>query len=41
MAVWRGGTWVGTLDHHAVAAAPAAAFLQTLKESLEDPGLAL
>jgi pyruvate dehydrogenase E2 component (dihydrolipoamide acetyltransferase) len=31
----------GTFDHRAVDGAPAAAFLQTLKESLEDPGLAL
>jgi pyruvate dehydrogenase E2 component (dihydrolipoamide acetyltransferase) len=30
-----------TFDHRAVDGAPAAAFLQTLKESLEDPGLAL
>jgi pyruvate dehydrogenase E2 component (dihydrolipoamide acetyltransferase) len=30
-----------TVDHRAVDGAPAAAFLQTLKESLEDPGLAL
>ena len=34
-------TLTGTFDHHAVDGAPAAAFLQTLKESLEDPGLAL
>jgi pyruvate dehydrogenase E2 component (dihydrolipoamide acetyltransferase) len=32
---------VGAIDHRAVDGAPAAAFLQTLKESLEDPGLAL
>jgi pyruvate dehydrogenase E2 component (dihydrolipoamide acetyltransferase) len=30
-----------TFDHRAVDGAPGAAFLQTLKESLEDPGLAL
>jgi pyruvate dehydrogenase E2 component (dihydrolipoamide acetyltransferase) len=30
-----------TFDHRAVDGAPAAAFLQTLKESLEDPALAL
>jgi pyruvate dehydrogenase E2 component (dihydrolipoamide acetyltransferase) len=30
-----------TFDHRAVDGAPAAAFLQTLRESLEDPGLAL
>jgi pyruvate dehydrogenase E2 component (dihydrolipoamide acetyltransferase) len=30
-----------TFDHRAVDGAPAAAFLQTLNESLEDPGLAL
>ena len=30
-----------TFDHRAVDGAPAAAFLQSLKESLEDPGLAL
>jgi pyruvate dehydrogenase E2 component (dihydrolipoamide acetyltransferase) len=30
-----------TFDHRAVDGAPAAAFLQTLTESLEDPGLAL
>jgi pyruvate dehydrogenase E2 component (dihydrolipoamide acetyltransferase) len=30
-----------TFDHRAVDGAPAAAFLHTLKESLEDPGLAL
>jgi pyruvate dehydrogenase E2 component (dihydrolipoyllysine-residue acetyltransferase) len=30
-----------TFDHRAVDGAPAATFLQTLKESLEDPGLAL
>jgi pyruvate dehydrogenase E2 component (dihydrolipoamide acetyltransferase) len=30
-----------TFDHRAVDGAPAAAFLQTVKESLEDPGLAL
>jgi pyruvate dehydrogenase E2 component (dihydrolipoamide acetyltransferase) len=34
-------TLAGTFDHRAVDGAPAAAFLQTLKESLEDPGLAL
>jgi pyruvate dehydrogenase E2 component (dihydrolipoamide acetyltransferase) len=34
-------TLMGTFDHRAVDGAPAAAFLQTLKESLEDPGLAL
>ncbi|HZQ64379.1 MAG TPA: dihydrolipoamide acetyltransferase family protein [Gaiellaceae bacterium] len=34
-------TLVVTFDHRAVDGAPAAAFLQTLKESLEDPGLAL
>jgi pyruvate dehydrogenase E2 component (dihydrolipoamide acetyltransferase) len=34
-------TFTGTFDHRAVDGAPAAAFLQTLKESLEDPGLAL
>jgi pyruvate dehydrogenase E2 component (dihydrolipoamide acetyltransferase) len=34
-------TLTGTFDHRAVDGAPAAAFLQTLKESLEDPGLAL
>jgi pyruvate dehydrogenase E2 component (dihydrolipoamide acetyltransferase) len=34
-------TVTGTFDHRAVDGAPAAAFLQTLKESLEDPGLAL
>jgi pyruvate dehydrogenase E2 component (dihydrolipoamide acetyltransferase) len=34
-------TITGTFDHRAVDGAPAAAFLQTLKESLEDPGLAL
>jgi pyruvate dehydrogenase E2 component (dihydrolipoamide acetyltransferase) len=35
------GTLTCTFDHRAVDGAPAAAFLQTLKESLEDPGLAL
>jgi pyruvate dehydrogenase E2 component (dihydrolipoamide acetyltransferase) len=34
-------TLTGTFDHRAVDGAPAAAFLQTVKESLEDPGLAL
>ena len=34
-------TLTGTFDHRAVDGAPAAAFLQTLQESLEDPGLAL
>jgi pyruvate dehydrogenase E2 component (dihydrolipoyllysine-residue acetyltransferase) len=34
-------TLTGTFDHRAVDGAPAAAFLQTLIESLEDPGLAL
>jgi pyruvate dehydrogenase E2 component (dihydrolipoamide acetyltransferase) len=34
-------TLTATFDHRAVDGAPAAAFLQTLKESLEDPGLAL
>jgi pyruvate dehydrogenase E2 component (dihydrolipoyllysine-residue acetyltransferase) len=34
-------TLTGTFDHRAVDGAPAAAFLETLKESLEDPGLAL
>jgi len=34
-------TLIVTFDHRAVDGAPAAAFLQTLKESLEDPGLAL
>ena len=34
-------TLTGTFDHRAVDGAPAAAFLQTLKASLEDPGLAL
>ncbi len=34
-------TLTGTFDHRAVDGAPAAAFLQTLEESLEDPGLAL
>lgn len=34
-------TVTATFDHRAVDGAPAAAFLQTLKESLEDPGLAL
>ena len=34
-------TITGTFDHRAVDGAPAASFLQTLKESLEDPGLAL
>jgi pyruvate dehydrogenase E2 component (dihydrolipoamide acetyltransferase) len=34
-------TVTGTFDHRAVDGAQAAAFLQTLKESLEDPGLAL
>jgi pyruvate dehydrogenase E2 component (dihydrolipoyllysine-residue acetyltransferase) len=48
-AVARGGevvvrpmlTLTATFDHRAVDGAPAAAFLQTLKEGLEDPGLAL
>jgi pyruvate dehydrogenase E2 component (dihydrolipoamide acetyltransferase) len=34
-------TLTATFDHRAVDGAPAAAFLQTLKEGLEDPGLAL
>ncbi len=34
-------TLTATFDHRAVDDAPAAAFLQTLRESLEDPGLAL
>jgi pyruvate dehydrogenase E2 component (dihydrolipoamide acetyltransferase) len=34
-------TLTGTFDHRAVDGAPAAAFLQTVKETLEDPGLAL
>jgi pyruvate dehydrogenase E2 component (dihydrolipoamide acetyltransferase) len=34
-------TLVATFDHRAVDGAPAAAFLQALKENLEDPGLAL
>jgi pyruvate dehydrogenase E2 component (dihydrolipoamide acetyltransferase) len=34
-------TLTAAFDHRAVDGAPAAAFLQTLKESLEDPGLAL
>jgi pyruvate dehydrogenase E2 component (dihydrolipoamide acetyltransferase) len=34
-------TLTATFDHRAVDGAPAAAFLETLKESLEDPGLAL
>src|SRR3954454_11153861 len=34
-------TLTATFDHRAVDGAPAAAFLQSLKESLEDPGLAL
>src|SRR6476659_7312413 len=34
-------TLTATFDHRAVDGAPAAAFLQTLKESLEDPRLAL
>ena len=34
-------TLTATFDHRAVDGAPAAAFLQTLRESLEDPGLAL
>jgi pyruvate dehydrogenase E2 component (dihydrolipoamide acetyltransferase) len=34
-------TLTATFDHRAVDGAPAAAFLHTLKESLEDPGLAL
>jgi len=34
-------TLTATFDHRTVDGAPAAAFLQTLKESLEDPGLAL
>jgi pyruvate dehydrogenase E2 component (dihydrolipoamide acetyltransferase) len=41
MAVRPMVTLTGTFDHRAVDGAPAAAFLQTLKESLEDPGLAL
>jgi pyruvate dehydrogenase E2 component (dihydrolipoyllysine-residue acetyltransferase) len=34
-------TLVATFDHRAVDGAPAAGFLQTLKEMLEEPGLAL
>jgi pyruvate dehydrogenase E2 component (dihydrolipoamide acetyltransferase) len=34
-------TLTATFDHRAVDGAPAAAFLQALQESLEDPGLAL
>jgi pyruvate dehydrogenase E2 component (dihydrolipoamide acetyltransferase) len=34
-------TLVATFDHRAVDGAPAAEFLQALKESLEEPGLAL
>jgi pyruvate dehydrogenase E2 component (dihydrolipoamide acetyltransferase) len=34
-------TLVGTFDHRAVDGAPAAGFLQTVKELLEEPGLAL
>jgi pyruvate dehydrogenase E2 component (dihydrolipoamide acetyltransferase) len=34
-------TLVATFDHRAVDGAPAAAFLQAVKEALEDPGLAL
>jgi pyruvate dehydrogenase E2 component (dihydrolipoyllysine-residue acetyltransferase) len=34
-------TFVGTFDHRAVDGAPAALFLQTLKELLEEPGLML
>jgi pyruvate dehydrogenase E2 component (dihydrolipoamide acetyltransferase) len=34
-------TLVATFDHRAVDGAPAAAFLQTVKEGLEEPGLAL
>ncbi len=34
-------TLTGTFDHRAVDGAPAAAFLRTVKESLEEPGLAL
>jgi pyruvate dehydrogenase E2 component (dihydrolipoamide acetyltransferase) len=34
-------TLTGTFDHRAVDGAPAAAFLQTVKESLEEPGLTL
>jgi pyruvate dehydrogenase E2 component (dihydrolipoamide acetyltransferase) len=34
-------TFVGTFDHRAVDGAPAADFLQTLKDLLEDPALAL
>jgi pyruvate dehydrogenase E2 component (dihydrolipoyllysine-residue acetyltransferase) len=34
-------TLTATFDHRAVDGAPAAAFLQTIRESLEDPGLAL
>ena len=34
-------TLTGTFDHRAVDGAPAAAFLQTLKELLEEPGLML
>jgi pyruvate dehydrogenase E2 component (dihydrolipoyllysine-residue acetyltransferase) len=41
MAVRPMVTLTCTFDHRAVDGAPAAAFLQTLKESLEDPGLAL
>jgi pyruvate dehydrogenase E2 component (dihydrolipoamide acetyltransferase) len=34
-------TLIGTFDHRAVDGAPAAAFLQAVREGLEDPGLAL
>jgi pyruvate dehydrogenase E2 component (dihydrolipoamide acetyltransferase) len=34
-------TLVGTFDHRAVDGAPAAEFLQTVKELLEEPSLAL
>jgi pyruvate dehydrogenase E2 component (dihydrolipoamide acetyltransferase) len=34
-------TLVGTFDHRAVDGAPAAGFLQAVKEALEEPGLAL
>jgi pyruvate dehydrogenase E2 component (dihydrolipoamide acetyltransferase) len=34
-------TLVGTFDHRAVDGAPAAAFLETVKQSLEEPGLSL
>ena len=34
-------TFVGTFDHRAVDGAPAAAFMQTVKEFLEEPALAL